>query len=180
MSIMVAGLFDTSEQAMSTVEGLRAVGFPDKELTLISDKAATSNDEDHRRVVGAVLDKAADDKPSVGTAVGVGVASGAALVALAAFGVLALPIAAPVTVLGWFATTVVTTAWGGTLGGLIASLVEEGVPEELGKRYADLVHHGKALVIVRVGDDDEAKAEVARGIMRSHGMLDEDHTDVVV
>lgn len=172
MSIMAAGLFETPKEAVDAVENLRAAGFTDSELSLISDRASTHDDKDHRSVVGAVLDAAPDEKPGVGTAMGVGAASGAAVVALAAAGVVALPIAAPLGVIGWLATTAVTSVWAGTMGGLIARFLEEGVPEELGQRYAELVEQGKSLVIVRVSNDQAERAAQAKDIMRAHGMME--------
>ena len=171
-NIIVAGLFHTSEQAMSAVTALEGAGYSQSELNLVCDRGASAHDENHRKVVGAVADVAPDFTPSVGMGTAIGAASGTAFgILAAAAGISVLPFAAPVVAFGWLATTAASAIWGGGIGSFVAWMMEHGVPSSLGEHYGQAVNKGQALVMVKLDSVDTARATQAEEVMRLHGML---------
>ena len=104
---------------------------------------------------------------ATGAAAG-GVLGGAAGLVVGLMG-LAIPGIGPIVAAGPLAAALAGAGVGAVAGGLIGGLTGAGVSEEDANYYAESVRRGGALVTVRA---DDARADEAARIMRSHGAVD--------
>ncbi|HLX26995.1 MAG TPA: hypothetical protein VKV24_00710 [Casimicrobiaceae bacterium] len=97
-----------------------------------------------------------------------GVVGGAAGLAASLAG-LAVPGIGPIIAAGPIVSLLTGAGVGAVAGGLIGGLTDMGVPRADAEYYAEAVRRGGALITVRA---DDARAERAAEIMRSHGAID--------
>ena len=97
-----------------------------------------------------------------------GVVGGAAGLAASLMG-LAIPGVGPIIAAGPIVSLLTGAGVGAVAGGLIGGLTDMGVSRPDAEYYAEAVRRGGALVTVRA---DDARAERAAEIMRSHGAID--------
>jgi hypothetical protein len=97
-----------------------------------------------------------------------GVVGGAAGLAASLMG-LAIPGIGPIIAAGPIVSLLTGAGVGAVAGGLIGGLTDMGVSRPDAEYYAEAVRRGGALVTVRA---DDARAERAADIMRSHGAID--------
>ncbi|HJU23775.1 MAG TPA: hypothetical protein VJ891_14815 [Casimicrobiaceae bacterium] len=97
-----------------------------------------------------------------------GVVGGAAGLAASLAG-LAVPGIGPIIAAGPIVSLLTGAGVGAVAGGLIGGLTDMGVPRADAEYYAEAVRRGGALVTVRA---DDARAERAAEMMRSHGAID--------
>jgi hypothetical protein len=120
---------------------------------------------DRNRGVGERVD---DGSNAAAGAVTGGVVGGAAGLAASLMG-LAIPGIGPIIAAGPIVSLLTGAGVGAVAGGLIGGLTDMGVSRPDAEYYAEAVRRGGALVTVRA---DDARAERAAEIMRSHGAID--------
>ena len=169
MAKTIVGSFDSFEEAQEVFRDLQQCGFARDDISLIGNNAT-----------GSVADRGGDlpaDAPATLSDTGSGAATGAAAggVLGGAAGLvvglmgLAIPGIGPIVAAGPLAAALAGAGVGAVAGGLIGGLTGAGVSEEDAHYYAEAVRRGGALVTVRA---DDARAEEAARIMRSHGAID--------
>jgi hypothetical protein len=112
--------------------------------------------------------RADDASGAAAGAVTGGVVGGAAGLAASLMG-LAIPGIGPIIAAGPIVSLLTGAGVGAVAGGLIGGLTDMGVSRSDAEYYAEAVRRGGALVTVRA---DDARAERAADIMRSHGAID--------
>ena len=155
----VVGLFDSSAQAQSAIEQLRAAGVPSEHISLAmqdrSEAAAVAEDT------------------GVGTGVATGAVGGGILGGLAGLlvgiGALAIPGIGPLVAAGPLAATLLGAGIGAATGGLIGALVGAGVPK---KRPASIRRGRRARRRARLGADRPVDDAQVRSILSNAGMRD--------
>src|SRR6476661_5018562 len=155
----VVGLFDSSAQAQSAIEQLRAAGVPSEHISLAM--------QDRTEAAAVAEDT------GVGTGVATGAVGGGILGGLAGLlvgiGALAIPGIGPLVAAGPLAATLLGAGIGAATGGLIGALVGAGVPEDEARLYQTGVERGGVLVSVQTDAVDDAQV---RDVLNSSGMRD--------
>lgn len=153
----VTGLFDSHDEALVAVSELKAIGVPDKEISVVANNSSGWHDQDGRH---DGTSNAAEDATA---GAGLGAAVGGAGGLLAGLGIMAIPGLGPVVAAGWLAATAVGALGGavigGAAGGIVGALTEAGVPEADAHVYAEGVRRGGSLVTARVVDELASDAE---------------------
>jgi hypothetical protein len=142
------GVFATREAADRAVADLKAAGYRDDQIGLVS-KDSTGN---------------AGTGAAVG--VGVGAAAGAAVGAGVAMGV--IPVIGPVLAIGTLGTVLLHAAGGAAAAGIAGALIGWGVPDEDARYYEGEVNAGRYLVTV----DSGGRHDHVRGLYSKHGGYD--------
>ena len=170
MAKTVVGLFDSFSEAQNVVQELVDRGLPRDRISLVANDARGEYSKIYKaREAGATESAGAG-------AVGGGVLGGV-LGLLVGLGALAIPGIGPVIAAGPLAaalgsagaTAAVGAGIGAVSGGLLGALVGAGIPEEDANYYAEGVRRGGTLVMATA---DDAMANTAYSIMRSHGAVD--------
>jgi len=151
MTQTLTGLYDSYDEAKSTVSDLESAGIPHSDISIIASNAE-----------GVHASRA-------GTGAGVGAVVGGGAGLLAGLGIMAIPGLGPVVAAGWLAATLVGAVAGAAGGGLIGGLVSSGVSEKDAHVYAEGVRRGGSLVTVRAA---ESQVGVARAILQRHRSID--------
>ncbi len=172
MTRTIIAVYDSLSSARDAVESLIENGYDAEDISVVT--------YDDQGQYGRILD--AGDLDTLGTAdddvsAGEGAAFGALAGLAVGMGSLLIPGIGPVIAAGPLVSALaggaVGAAAGAATGGLVAALVDMGVPEEDAHTYAESVRRGGATVIVRTGDD---RAESAGMLMTSCGPIDIDRT----
>ncbi|MFZ5646776.1 MAG: hypothetical protein ACOY30_04050 [Bacillota bacterium] len=157
MSKTVIGTFDSRDSAEKAITDLKGKGF-EKDISVVAmdNKAGGDPDKYNTRFTGG---DPVSDGASTGGVIGglVGLAAGA--------GALAIPGLGPLLAAGPIAGLLSGAATGGIAGGL----ADYGIPSERGRFFEGRVKQGRVLVSVRC---DDASAQEAYGLMRTHGGQD--------
>jgi hypothetical protein len=165
----IVGSFDSFEEAQEVFRDLQQSGFSRDDISIIANNAtgrlATSAGDLPPDAPATLSDTGSG--AATGAAAG-GVLGGAAGLVVGLMG-LAIPGIGPIVAAGPLAAALAGAGVGAVAGGLIGGLTGAGVSEEDANYYAESVRRGGALVTVRA---DEARAEEAARIMRSHGAVD--------
>jgi hypothetical protein len=164
----IVGSFDSFEEAQDVLRDLQSAGFSKDDISIIAHESS------RRSATGGGLPP---DAPATMSDTGSGAATGAAAggVLGGAAGLvvglmgLAIPGIGPIVAAGPLAAALAGAGVGAVAGGLIGGLTSAGVPEDDANYYAEAVRRGGALVTVRA---DDARAEEAARIMRTHGAVD--------
>jgi len=148
MARSIAGIFENRADAERAVEDLKAAGFDQNRIGLVTQDKQANKDmaEDHgtRSTEGAVAG---------------GLIGGTAGALLAATGALVIPGIGPFVSAGILATSLV----GGAAGWLVGGLAGLGIPKEEAQYYEERVHGGATLVTVdAAGRDAEARQILLR------------------
>jgi len=157
MTATVTRLYDKYDDALSTVRELEAAGVSSKDISLLANQSGGREAFDVKRVDshGETAGVHAEKDAAVGTVLGGGIGL------LAGLGVLAIPGVGPVLGLGWLAATALGAATGMAVGavsgGIVGSLVAEGVPLSDAHVYAEGLRRGGTLLAVRTSDGMSAK-----------------------
>jgi hypothetical protein len=151
----IVGVFETPQRAQKAVMELKAAGFTEDQIGVIS-----RNDE------GKVVGKTADDR-SEATGAATGAAAGAGLGALWGLGILAgvLPGIGPAIVGGTLGVLLSSAAAGAAAAGIAGALIGLGVPEEEASFYEGEFKSGRTLVTVKAG----AKSPSAQQVVERNG-----------
>jgi uncharacterized membrane protein len=147
----VSALFDTLPQARSTVQDLVTQGFNRDEINLVAN--ATDGELAAEYDEATAAGKTAETVAETGLAVG---GLGGLLVGLS---FLTIPGIGPVLAAGGLLASIVSgSALGALAGGVVAVLVELGIPEDHASDYAEAIRRGGTMVVVRCPDEAVSKA----------------------
>lgn len=159
----ITGLYDSYQDARTAVKALEDAGIPSDDISIVTNKA---NDVD-------VEGQGNYASEGAGTGAGLGAVAGGAGGLLAGLGMLAIPGVGPVVAAGWLAATAAGAAVGavagGAVGGIVGAMVNEGVPEEDAKFYAEGIRRGGSVVVAKV---DDGRLPEARAILDRSGPVD--------
>jgi hypothetical protein len=172
MTRTITRLYDNRTDALEAAHELERMGVPVEDISIVA-----SNRDKWFEGKGDGLGKHDRDRDGrddrgegamKGAATGGIIGAGAGL--LAGLGVLAIPGLGPVVAAGWLAATATGAAvgavGGGAIGGLVAALVDAGVPEEEAHVYSEGVRRGGTLLTVRADDVRASEVEAALGRYR--------------
>jgi hypothetical protein len=162
MTQTLTRLYDSYDTALRVALTLKEAGFTERDVSLVSSRAATRPVEDE---TGPAADHA-------GTGAAVGGIVGAATGLMIGTGMLAIPGIGPVVAAGWLASTFAMgaagVAAGGLAGGIVGALAGTGTEEEI-QVYAESIRRGDTLVTVRAPDE---RAQEAARILVSFPFVD--------
>jgi hypothetical protein len=158
----VFGIYPSYANVESGVDGLKAAGFNNRDISVLFPESAGSKDFAHEKGTKA---------PEGATAgAGTGVVLGGAMGWLIGVGALAIPGLGPFIAAGPIMAALAGAGVGGTVGGLAGALIGMGIPEYEAKRYEGRVKDGGILLSVHCDDSDWTKR--ARMILEATGAQD--------
>lgn len=156
----LAALFSEEESAQRAIEGLRAIGFDDGDIGLVTRQKSEA---------GELLED--DGTLAVdGLASGVvgGTVLGGAVGLLIGLGSLVIPGVGPIIAAGVLGSTLAGAGIGALSGGLVGTLVGLGVPESHASAFEQGFREGGCIVVVNALRRDE---EVRDVFLRNGGEL---------
>ena len=146
---VVVGVFQNDARAQEAVRALKAAGFTDDQIGVVS----------HDRSGATTKTGAAAKGSNVVDGATTGLAAGAGVGALWALGIAAgvLPVIGPVVAGGILGSVLASAAGGAAIAGLVGALIGLGLPEEDAHYYEAEFKGGRSIVTVRAdGRYDEA------------------------
>jgi hypothetical protein len=164
--IAVIGLFDDRVTLGNAIDGLRANGFRESDLSALLPDASSTMEVAHEKHTKAPEGAAA------GAAVG-GIAGGA-LGLLVGLGMLAIPGLGIFLAAGPIMAALAGAGAGGAVGTLAGSLIGLGIPEYEAKRYESYLNKGGMLLAVHA--DDRKWARIAKEVLDKAGARDIEKT----
>jgi len=151
----IVGLFNKEVNALKAIERLRADGYRDEEISVI-----TMDKESYDRLSRVLGDDIMSDSDIKSVNATEKAASGSVIGGIGGFilglGALAIPGAGPVLAAGPIAGAITGAIAGGVVGGVASLLTEYGIPEEEAKTYEERISEGDIMILV---DDDEERRE---------------------
>jgi uncharacterized membrane protein len=165
----VVGSYATEDEAVETIERLKAEGYRAEDISVIS-----KNRDD--------LDAVSEE---TGTKTEEGLAAGAAAGGalggltglLVGIGALAIPGIGPIVAAGPIAATLTGAAVGAGAGGLAGALIGMGIPEEEANRYEAEVKEGRILILVDPDDRNRDRLTDDETIFTGGAVNDARRTD---
>ncbi len=154
----VVGIFNNEEKAIRAIEGLKAQGYTDGEISVITQNTDTYDAIKTR--TGLDLETANDATDGALAGAATGGALGGIGGLLLGLGALAIPGVGPIIAAGPIASALVGALAGGAVGGLAGALVDYGIPEVEAKDYEQRINQGDVMVLVDEGDDVERRNAV--------------------
>lgn len=156
----VVGVFHNQREAQEAIRDLKAAGFTDNDIGLISHH----DDGDHAHTVHDEHGNKAGEGAAVGAATGAGVG------ALWAVGIAAgmLPAIGPVVAGGVLGSVLASAAGGAVAAGIAGALAGLGIPEEEADYYENEFSAGRTLVTVK----GSTRRDEAWSILQRHGAYD--------
>lgn len=164
--IVVFGLFDNRASLEAAIDGLRAEGFRERDMSALLPDAGATKEVAHEKHTKA------PEGALVGATAG-GVAGGT-LGLLVGIGALAIPGLGPFIAAGPIMAALAGAGVGGAVGTLTGALVGMGIPEYEAKRYESFLNKGGSLLSVHADDGDWAKK--AKSILERYGAKGIDKT----
>lgn len=164
----IVGVFETEQNAINAIEGLKRQGYSSDEISVIGrNKEELKNIEDRT-----------ETKAPAGAATGAiaGGAIGGAAGLLAGLGLLAIPGIGPILAAGPIAATLTGAAAGAGAGTLVGGLIGLGIPEDEAKEYDRYVNEGRILVLV---DADAERNRGAYDTFRDYHSLNSSRYDMM-
>jgi stress response protein YsnF len=170
MTRTVVALYDDIHQAHDAVRDLTQSGIPRENISLVSNDAEGTYQQQLERGGGRTREGSAQDTAEdAGKGAGVGAVLGGLGGLVVGLGALAIPGIGPIVAAGPIATTLAGAGIGAATGGLIGALTNLGVPEEHAEHYAEGVRRGGTLVTVEV---DDAHVDRAVSVLNKHNPVD--------
>ena len=159
----VYALYRNFETAATVANKLISGGFDSKHVSVITSDA----DQKYAKYVNASDVNTEDISGEEGAGLGaiVGALTGLTMALVPGFG--PLLVAGPV---GALLVSGIGAATGAATGGLVASLIDSGIPAENAKHYQDVLRTGGALVIVDLMSEGEESR--IRSILKQHDPID--------
>jgi len=158
-----AGLAEAREQLLPALEGLRAAGFRNSDVSaILPDRDGNARDLAHE-----INTKAPE---GIATGAGAGAAIGGVLGWLVGVGLLAIPGIGPLVAAGPVVAALAGAGAAGATGGLVGGLIGAGIPEVEAKRFAGRIREGAYLISVHC--DDRTWAKKAQEILEATGGRD--------
>jgi hypothetical protein len=170
MPRIVAGLYDSYQDAASAVRDLETAGVLHEDISLLANRVLSDN-ASSRYVPGE------SDGNEAATGAGAGAAFGAILGGgtgfMVSLGMIMIPGIGQIAAAGWLVATLVGAAAGalvaGAGGGLIGAMVGNGIDFDDAQVYAEGVRRGGSLLLVRAADGFET---IIEPILLRHNMVD--------
>src|SRR5271167_2344101 len=158
----VFGIYPSYANVESGVDGLKAAGFSNRDISVLFPQSAGSKDFAHEKGTKA---------PEGATAgAGTGLVVGGTMGWLMGIGALAIPGLGPFIAAGPIMAALAGVGVGGAIGGIAGALVGMGIPEYEAKRYEGRVKDGGILLSVHSDNSDETKR--AKLILEGTGAQD--------
>jgi hypothetical protein len=158
----VFGIYPTYANVESGVDGLKAAGFSNKDISVLFPETSGSRDFAHEKGTKA---------PEGATAgAGTGVVLGGAMGWLLGVGALAIPGLGPFIAAGPIMAALAGAGVAGTVLGVAGALIGMGIPEYEAKRYEGRVKDGGILLSVHSDSSDSTKR--AKLILEATGAQD--------
>jgi hypothetical protein len=158
----VFGIYPSYANVESGVDGLRAAGFSNQDISVLFPESAGTRDFAHEKGTKA------PEGASAGA--GTGIVLGGALGWLVGIGALAIPGLGPLVAAGPIMVALAGAGVGGTVGVLTGALVGMGIPEYEAKRFEGRVKDGGILLSVHSDSSDWTKR--AKLILEATGAQD--------
>src|SRR5438132_10310906 len=159
MSKSVFCLCDTAGQAESIVDGLRAAGFSNNDISVLFPDKKGTRDFAHEQHTKA--------PEGAATGAGGGAVLGGALGWMVGIGALAIPGLGPFIAAGPIMAALAGAGAGAAAGGLTGALIGMGIPELEAKQYEGKVKSGNILMSVHAEDGREVTR--AKEILKNGG-----------
>jgi len=149
----VVGVFNDRARAQEAVRALKAAGFREEQIGVVT----RSDETEHGTAEGS----------KAGAGAATGLAAGAGIAALWSLGISfgVLPVIGPILAAGPIAAALLSAAGGAAAGGLVGALIGLGIPEEEAKYYESEFHSGRTIVTVRA----EGRADEGWAILHRYG-----------
>jgi hypothetical protein len=158
----VFGIYPSYANVESGVDGLKAAGFSNRDISVLFPQSSGSKDFAHEKGTKA---------PEGATAgAGAGVVLGGTMGWLLGIGALAIPGLGPFIAAGPIMAALAGAGVGGAVGGVTGALVGMGIPEYEAKRYEGRVKDGGILLSVHSDSSDWTKR--AKQILEATGAQD--------
>src|ERR1700716_956896 len=158
----VFGIYPNYASVENGVDGLKAAGFSNRDISVLFPQSAGSKDFAHEKGTKA---------PEGATAgAGTGIVLGGAMGWLMGVGALAIPGLGPFIAAGPIMAALAGAGVGGAVGGIAGALVGMGIPEYEAKRYEGRVKDGGILLSVHSDNSDWTKR--AKEILERTGAQD--------
>jgi hypothetical protein len=158
----VFGIYPSYTNVESGVDGLKAAGFSNRDISVLFPASAGSRDFAHEKGTKA------PEGASAGA--GTGVVLGGVMGWLLGVGALAIPGIGPFIAAGPIMAALAGAGVAGTIGGIAGALIGMGIPEYEAKRYEGRVKDGGILLSVHSNTSDETKR--AKLILEATGAQD--------
>ena len=158
----VFGIYPTYDSVENGVDGLRAAGFINEDISILFPECSGWRDFAHLKCTMA--------PEGATTGGGTGAVLGGALGWLLGIGALAIPGLGPFIAAGPIMAALAGAGVGGAVGGLAGALIGMGIPEYEAKRYEGRVKDGGILISVHTGTSDAIKR--AKQILAGTGAQD--------
>lgn len=167
----VIGTFDSFADAQEVVRDLVDEGYTARSISVLAPKASTRGAEQSAEGAPDARSKGRSaqrlESAAASAAAGSVVGGAAGLVASLIWFV--LPGIGQIAASGPIVVALSGAAAGAVAGGLIAALVELGVPEQHARQFSEALRRGSAMITLRC---DGTRAERAAEIMCDHGAID--------
>src|SRR6202051_89526 len=158
----VFGIYPNYASVENGVDGLKAAGFSNRDISVLFPQTAGSKDFAHEKGTKA---------PEGATAgAGTGVVLGGAMGWLMGVGALAIPGLGAFIAAGPIMATLAGAGVGGAVGGIAGALVGMGIPEYEAKRYEGRVKDGG--ILLSVHSDNSEWTKRAKEIVKRTGAQD--------
>src|SRR5271163_4056173 len=143
----VFGIYPSYSSVEMGVDGLKAAGFSNRDISALLPESAGSRDFAHEKGTKA--------PEGATTGAGTGVVLGGAMGWLLGVGALAIPGLGPFIAAGPIMAALAGAGAAGVVGGIAGALVGMGIPEYEAKRYEGKVKEGGILISVHSESNDE-------------------------
>src|ERR1700728_2614507 len=158
----VFGIYPSYANVESGVDGLKAAGFSNRDISVLVPESSGTKDFAHEKGTKA--------PEGATTGAGTGVVLGGAMGWLLGVGALAIPGLGPFIAAGPIMAALAGAGVGGAVGGIAGALIGMGIPEYEAKRYEGRVKDGGILLSVHSDNSDQTKR--AKEILERTGAQD--------
>ncbi|MGA8490505.1 MAG: DUF3341 domain-containing protein [Terriglobales bacterium] len=158
----VFGIYPSYTTVEMGVDGLKAAGFSNRDISVLLPESVGSRDFAHEKGTKA--------PEGATTGAGTGVVLGGALGWLLGVGALAIPGLGPFIAAGPIMAALAGAGVGGAVGGIAGALIGMGIPEYEAKRYEGRVKNGGILLSVHCDTSEWVKR--AKQVLEGTGAQD--------
>jgi hypothetical protein len=158
----VFGIYPSYTTVEMGVEGLKAAGFSNRDISALLPQSAGSRDFAH--------EKGAKAPEGASAGAGTGVVLGGAMGWLLGVGALAIPGLGPFIAAGPIMAALAGAGVGGAVGGITGALIGMGIPEYEAKRYEGRVKDGGILLSVHCDSSESIRR--AKQVLEHTGAQD--------
>ncbi|HXM61750.1 MAG TPA: hypothetical protein VN950_12915 [Terriglobales bacterium] len=158
----VFGIYPSYTTVEMGVDGLKAAGFSNRDISVLLPESAGSRDFAHEKGTKA--------PEGATTGAGTGIVLGGAMGWLLGIGALAIPGLGPFIAAGPIMAALAGAGVGGAVGGITGALVGMGIPEYEAKRYEGRVKDGGILLSVHCDSSEWIKR--AKQVLERTGAQD--------